>query len=59
MSIQSEHDKGKLVTITRAYFDGLVAAIDEARLAWLEENDPKDGTDCVTPYDHLLYGNFK
>lgn len=59
MSIVSEHDKGKLITITRAYFDGLVTAIHEARLAWLEENDPLDGTDCVTPYDHLLYGDRK
>lgn len=25
------------------------------REEWLEENDPKDGTDCVTPFDKYLY----
>lgn len=27
-----------------------------ARDAHLEEHDPKDGTDCVTPYDDWFYG---
>jgi hypothetical protein len=27
-----------------------------ARDEWLEQNDPQDGTDCVTPYDHYFYG---
>ncbi len=26
-----------------------------AREMWLEENDPKDGTDVVTPFDEYLY----
>lgn len=25
------------------------------RSEWLEENDPQDGTDCVTPFDKYLY----
>ena len=25
------------------------------REVWLEENDPRDGTDCVTPFDQFLY----
>lgn len=29
--------------------------IKQWREEWLEENDPKDGTDCVTPYDKYLY----
>lgn len=27
----------------------------EWRLEWLSENDPKDGNDCVTPYDKYFY----
>ena len=27
----------------------------EARIAWLADNDPQDGTDVVTPYDAILY----
>lgn len=34
-------------------------SVIEARRIWLEENDPKDGTDCVTPFDHLLYSRRK
>ena len=30
--------------------------VREARRVWLEENDPRDGTDCVTPFDKFLYG---
>ncbi|SFY07866.1 hypothetical protein [Azotobacter vinelandii] len=30
--------------------------LKEWRQAWLDENDPPDGTDCVTPFDHYLYG---
>lgn len=26
------------------------------RQEWLKENDPYDGTDCVTPFDKYLYG---
>lgn len=29
------------------------------REEWLAENDPNDGTDCVTPFDHYLYGAYK
>jgi chromosome segregation ATPase len=39
--------------------DRLRRALDEAvktaRSHWLADNDPNDGTDCVSPYDHLLY----
>lgn len=38
---------GKYVCISR---DDLVMW----RKHWLEENDPKDGTDCVTPFDAYL-----
>lgn len=34
---------------------GLRQQIVEARQAWLGEFDPCDGTDCVTPFDYLLY----
>lgn len=34
----------------------LVSDIVRWRRDWLEENDPRDGTDCVTPFDHYLYG---
>lgn len=37
---------------------GLEKAVREARDMWLEENDPKDGTDCVTPFDGVLYRNY-
>lgn len=33
----------------------LVEDIDKWRIEWLEANDPQDGTDCVTPFDHYLY----
>lgn len=33
----------------------LHADIIEWRKAWLSENDPRDGTDCVTPFDKYLY----
>lgn len=29
--------------------------IKQWREEWLEENDPQDGTDCVTPFDKYLY----
>lgn len=29
--------------------------IAEWRAEWLEANDPRDGTDCVTPFDKYLY----
>lgn len=25
------------------------------RQEWLDQNDPSDGTDCVTPFDKYLY----
>jgi len=31
------------------------ALLIEARADWLEANDPRDGTDCVTPYDAWLW----
>lgn len=34
----------------------LYSEIKKARTNWLVENDSGDGTDCVTPYDYLLYG---
>lgn len=33
----------------------LYSEIKQARNKWLVENDPCDGTDCVTPFDHFLY----
>ena len=27
----------------------------QERQEWLDHNDPKDGTDVVTPYDEVLY----
>lgn len=27
----------------------------QLRKEWLKENDPQDGTDCVTPYDRYFY----
>ena len=29
--------------------------LKEWRQAWLTENDPGDGTDCITPFDKYLY----
>ncbi|AEG53176.1 hypothetical protein [Sinorhizobium meliloti] len=37
-------------------FTAVRDTIVEARRVWLEENDPQDGTDCVTPFDKFLYG---
>lgn len=37
----------------------MAAVLKEARRVWLEEHDPRDGTDCVTPFDHLLYGFYQ
>ena len=34
----------------------LHSELNRLRNNWLESNDPHDGTDCVTPYDYLLYG---
>lgn len=30
--------------------------LNQQRGEWLEQNDPQDGTDCVTPFDRYLYG---
>lgn len=35
----------------KTFREELIAARD----IWLEENDPKDGTDCVSPFDRFLY----
>lgn len=35
----------------------LIEVVRIARSEWMESNDPKDGTDCVTPYDHYLYNS--
>lgn len=32
------------------------ADVVQWRKDWLSENDPQDGTDCVTPFDKHLYG---
>lgn len=32
-----------------------VSDLDAWRHEWLEVNNPQDGTDCVTPFDHYLY----
>lgn len=37
------------------YVTILKGDIEQWREEWLEENDPKDGTDCVTPFDKYLY----
>jgi hypothetical protein len=34
----------------------LGAALRQLRSDWLAENEPRDGTDCVTPFDVYLYG---
>lgn len=34
----------------------LEARLMQLRADWLAANDPKDGTDCVTPFDVYLYG---
>ena len=41
--------------ITRDGQERLVSLIKQARQEWLDHNDPKDGTDVVTPYDEVLY----
>ena len=41
--------------ITRDGQERLVSLIKQARQEWLDNNDPKDGTDVVTPYDEVLY----
>lgn len=41
--------------ITRDGQERLVSLIKQALQEWLYHNDPKDGTDVVTPYDEVLY----
>ena len=41
--------------IARDGQERLVSLIKQARQEWLDHNDPKDGTDIVTPYDEVLY----
>lgn len=36
--------------------DAFLQEVRAARDVWLAENDPRDGTDCVTPFDRFLYG---
>ncbi|MDX0007805.1 hypothetical protein GOB40_13790 [Sinorhizobium meliloti] len=38
-----------------AISEELYADIVAWREEWLRENDPRDGTDCVTPFDKYLY----
>jgi hypothetical protein len=33
--------------------------IAQARKEWIEQNDPQDGTDVVTPYDVWFYKERK
>ncbi len=33
----------------------LYSELKQGRAKWLTENDSRDGTDCVTPYDEFLY----
>ena len=35
--------------------DELLNLVKQARLEWLDQNQTSDGTDVVTPYDHVLY----
>lgn len=37
------------------YRTKLYSKIKKARSNWLQNNDPLNGTDVVTPYDYLLY----
>lgn len=46
------------VEILKEQVNTMAAVLKEARRVWLEEYDPRDGTDCVTPFDHLLYGHY-
>lgn len=35
--------------------DDFLKEVRAARQVWLDENDPKDGSDCVIPFDRFLY----
>lgn len=35
--------------------DTFIEEVKQARRVWLDEYDPKDGTDVVTPFDQFLY----
>lgn len=39
---------GAMITLTKD-------TVSLLRQEWLEEHDPRDGTDCVTPYDRYFY----
>jgi hypothetical protein len=30
----------------------------EWRQEWMDANDPEDGTDCVSPFDKYIYGEW-
>lgn len=55
----SGYDKNQLVHLypldCGQYRVKLYSEIKQKRARWLTENDPRDGTDCVTPFDHFLY----
>lgn len=44
---------GTMITLTKE-------TVPLLRQEWLEEHDPRDGTDCVTPYDNtFIKTNFQ
>lgn len=44
-----------LTVLSSADLDNPRDVLRAAREEWLRVNDPRDGTDCVTPYDRFLY----
>ena len=58
MTAEGLHSKSQ-IACELGYRDMLLVeakeVIMQARTAWLEDNDPQDGTDVVTPYDAILY----
>ena len=66
---EAENSKGKIFVVkdeksAPELFKGYGEVVDVPvkildlkawRDEWLEENDPMDGSDCVTPFDKYLY----
>ena len=55
---QTQLVKGSLSIMKNTHASFVQVSIDDIkawRNAWLEENDPQDGTDCITPFDSYLY----
>jgi hypothetical protein len=52
------HDRTKDVTeqFTAREVIAFLKEVRTARQVWLDEYDPKAGSDCVTPFDQFLYG---